>query len=706
MSLSNILQVAYSGISASQAALRSVTNNIANVNTPGYSRQQVVMETHAYGGEVAGVKIGQIRRVTDQFLEKAVYSASGDTGRYSVMQQFHDRLQGFIGSSDSKTGIGARLDSIFAAMATLAGDAADTVRRQGAIDSIARFTEEVQSLSGQIQALRTDASNQAMDTVNTINDLLARIHDLNPRIVQLKVTNGDASALEEQRAQALAELSSLIDIRTVDAGNGAIHLVTANGTTLLDDTLYKLDYPSPGVVSIETNFPQIRLLAVPKGGGAPKDTGMVLDGNLSSGRLKGLLDLRDKELPAIAATLGEMARAFADEMNAIHNAHSAVPAPQVLSGRQTGLLGTDPHGFTGVSTFAVVNENGVVVASQTINFDTLPANATINDVVALINAGLGGQGTATFVNGQLSIKSNVAGGGVVVADDPANPASRGGRGFSHFFGLNDLLVSGQSTNPATGVKGTDAHGFAPGGSMYLEVRDANNRIIGSYTLNVTGTSFDDLLAQLNSPAGLGNYMTFSLDAQGQLVSAPKPGFSGAEIHLVSDTTSRGGTGVSFSAFFGLGHAKQAAFASDLAVRPDIQSNPSRLALARFNPAAAPGTPALGEGDNHGANALFDLGSRKVGFGKAGDLTPVSATLSQYMGFLLGDAALKAQRADAGTADSTALLTTVVQRRDDFSGVNLDEELNNMIVFQNSYNAAARLMTTAKEMFDTLLAIPQ
>ncbi|MCH8685480.1 flagellar basal body rod C-terminal domain-containing protein [Pedomonas mirosovicensis] len=68
--------------------------------------------------------------------------------------------------------------------------------------------------------------------------------------------------------------------------------------------------------------------------------------------------------------------------------------------------------------------------------------------------------------------------------------------------------------------------------------------------------------------------------------------------------------------------------------------------------------------------------------------------------------MKAQRADTGAADANTLLTTVVQRRDDYSGVNLDEELSNMIVFQNSYNAAARLITTAKEMYDTLLAVVQ
>ena len=705
MTLSNILQTAYTGIAASQTALRSVSNNISNVNTAGYSREQVMFEAHSYGGNVSGVKIGQIRRVTDQFLEKAVYTAGADVGRYSIMQQFHDRLQAFIGSSDSKTGLSASLGKIFTTLSTLSANTSDSVRRQGAIDSLDRFAGEVEALAAQVQTLRADTSNQIMETVGTVNDLLARIHELNPRIVALKVTNSNASALEEQRAQALEQLSQLMDIRTVDAGNGAVHVVTSSGTTLLDHSLYQLDYPSPGTVVPETNFSQIRLMAVHVGTGVKTDTGKVMDGDLASGKLKGLLDMRDKELPAVAASLGELARAFMEELNAVHNAHSAVPAPATLSGKQTGMLGTDRHGFTGSSTFAVVDQAGRVVASTVVDFDAL-AGGSINDVIAAINAGLGGAGTASFANGKLQISATGAGNGVVVADDAASPSNRAGKGFSHFFGLNDLISSKYNTNFATGVAGTDSHGFAPGGSVHMEIRDTSNRIIASYTLPMTGGSFNDMLANLNSPAGLGNYMTFSLDARGQLVSTPKPGYSSAQIHVVSDTTSRGDTGVSFNSFFGLDRSSQAKIATSMSVRPDIASNPFNMALARYDGTAGVGDLAIGIGDQHGANALFDISNGKFSFGRAGDIAEVSASLSEYLGLLMGDAAMKAQRSDSGTADAAALFTTVVQRRDDHSGVNLDEELSNMVVFQNSYNAAARLMTTAKEMYDTLLSVAQ
>lgn len=706
MSISSIIHSAYSGLAASQTALRSVSGNIANVNTPGYGREEVTLESLAYGGMTGGVKIGQIRRVTDQFLENAVYSAGGDAGRFSKLQEFHDRLQGLIGSPDSKSGIGARMNNIFTAVATVAADPADAVRRQGVIDSIQRFTDEVGRLSDDIQKLRADASNQAMETVKTINSLLARIHELNPRIVREKVVSGNIGALQEQRAQALEQLSQLIDVRPVEMEDGSIHVATASGLVLVDKTVRELDYVSPGSAAPETNFPQIRVLSVNSGTGEKTDTKTALDGEIRSGRLKGLLELRDQDLPAIAASLGEMARSFMDQVNAVHNSNAAVPPPNRLSGSQTGLIGTDPHGFKGISTFAVTDQAGKVVAKTTVDFNALPPGTTLDDVITQINTGLGGAGTVSLAGGRMAIQATDPSHGVVIADDPANPSSRGGRGFSHYFGLNDLVVANQPSNFATGVKGSDPHGFLPGGTMHMELRDTSNRIIGSYTLSISGSTFDDMLTDLNAPGGLGNYMTFSLSAEGQLIATPKPGYSGAQIHVVSDTTNRGGTGTTVGAFFGVGHGVKAKSTIGMNVRKDIQNNPYMLSLAKFELSAAVGSVALGRGDQRGAAALRDLSTASLKFEQAGGVAAVTASLSQYMGFVLGDAAMKAQRAEASAEDSDALLSNVTKRRNDFSGVNLDEEMSNMLVFQNSYNASARLMTTARDMYDTLLSLVQ
>ncbi|RME65427.1 MAG: flagellar biosynthesis protein FlgK, partial [Alphaproteobacteria bacterium] len=327
----------------------------------------------------------------------------------------------------------------------------------------------------------------------------------------------------------------------------------------------------------------------------------------------------------------------------------------------------------------------------------------VNDLIAAVNAGLGGNGTLSLAGGVLRFDA-AAGLGAVVVDDPANPSQRAGRGFAHFFGLNDLLQAQVPSHFETGFAGTDAHGFGAGETVSFELRDAANRTFASYTLTVSGASFDDLLADLNAPAGLGNFGSFAIDGNGQVRFTPNAGFENLSPRVLSDSTNRGGTGVTFSDLFGLKHGTLANAARDLRVKSDIDSNPQRLSLAKFDRAAAPGAVAIGNGDNRGALALADLQLASANFNRAGSLSQLTTSLSQYTAFVLGEAALKAESATRSFEDADALRQDVTQRRDDFSGVNLDEELANMVVFQNAYAASARMLNTARELYDMLLQL--
>jgi flagellar hook-associated protein 1 FlgK len=172
----------------------------------------------------------------------------------------------------------------------------------------------------------------------------------------------------------------------------------------------------------------------------------------------------------------------------------------------------------------------------------------------------------------------------------------------------------------------------------------------------------------------------------------------------SDSTGRGTTGVSFSEFFGLGDRYRMDAAFSMAVRQDIIDDPSKLALASLDTAAAAGIPALTTGDNSGANALIDLADSKLSFLAAGNLPSITTSLSEYAGYYLSALGMEASQLQSMSDDREALASEIRNRRDSLSGVNIDEELANMIIYQNAYNAAARLITTANEMFDTLLTI--
>src|SRR5690606_3013279 len=113
---------------------------------------------------------------------------------------------------------------------------------------------------------------------------------------------------------------------------------------------------------------------------------------------------------------------------------------------------------------------------------------------------------------------------------------------------------------------------------------------------------------------------------------------------------------------------------------------------------------VGIGDGSGALALQSIQSAAVAFDPAGDLSAVRATLGDYAGQILARSGQEAARSESLAADRDALMQELTARRDSVIGVNLDEELSNMIVFQTAYNAAARMITTANQMYDALLSI--
>ena len=128
-------------------------------------------------------------------------------------------------------------------------------------------------------------------------------------------------------------------------------------------------------------------------------------------------------------------------------------------------------------------------------------------------------------------------------------------------------------------------------------------------------------------------------------------------------------------------------------------DPAQLPLARLNLAATVGQKAIGAGDIRGAADFVDRLATAVDLGKDGVVA-----IGRFSGQLIGSAGTQAAAAEATLTDATARRDDAVNRRDNFSGVNIDEELAQMVVLQNSYSAAARVLTTASQMYDTLIAM--
>ncbi|MBO9516282.1 MAG: flagellar hook-associated protein FlgK [Variovorax sp.] len=691
MALNDILGTAVSGLTAAQAGLRAVSNNIANVGVAGYAREKVNLSTSVVGGKVSGVVVGEPTRVADRFLESTVYTRSGDYGRAEVTSNYMDRLQALLGQPGADSGLPARLDQISASAVAMTGSQAST-------QTVAQFTNDVQDaldsmqqMDKDVSQLRSDVESEVGYSVDKINTLLQRINDLNSTVAQATGLGRSAGGAADQRMSAIEELSGLMQINVRDQPDGRVYIESSNGQVLLDKRLRQLSYATTGAGSQPT-YPPIEI----RFGQPDAATGDQIDSAAIGGKLGGLLDLRDRALPAFSEQLGTLFTGLSQALNSVSNAGSTVPPPTTLTGHNSGLVGSDRLGFTGAATFAVTKADGTMVASTKVDFDALGPTATIDDMVNAINTGLGGAGTASFVNGTLSITANGAGNGVAVGQDPTSPSARGGQGVSQFFGLNDLVRSDSSSLVPSGFASSDPHGFAAGETAQIVLRDSSGRALTSYTLTPTaGGTFGDIVNDLNG-SPLSNFGTFSLDDAGRLRFQAAPSVAGATLSIPSDSTDRFGTGRSLSQLMNLTGASSGL---DMAqVRPEVLADPTKLGLAQLQNVAV-GAKALGTGDTRGATAFVNKLGSAIDLGKDGKFT-----VDAFASNLMGKIGLSANQAQGQLADASARRDDAVNRRDSFAGVNIDEELSQMVVLQNSYSAAARVITTANDMYDTLLGM--
>jgi flagellar hook-associated protein 1 len=697
MSLNAILNSGVTGMLSHQAALNVTANNVANVQTDGYARKVVDYGAIVVDGIGAGVEISEVRRVTDEFIAKELRLATAGSEQYKAMSEIHAQLQSLLGDPADNKSLTGKLDSMNAAFAALSVDPSMSIARSAALSQIEGFGIETDRLLTQIQQLRKEADSHIAEEVVVVNEAILRIHELNLEIKSATISNQPVGELLDQRDQALTEISKIMDIKTYPMNDGAIAVVTEAGQQLLDFQPRQLVYSPAALVTAETQFDQISINVYDVDSKTIAATGQPLDPELQSGSMRGWLDMRNIELPNMAAQIGALASGVAEQFNAVHNDNISVPPPATLTGRNTGVVAGDAHGFTGQATFYSFDASNNIQSSYTVDFDS-PGTTTIANVLAEVNGALGA-GTLSLTNGALTMTAQGGATGVGIAQDATSPSARGGRGFSHFFGMNNLISAKIDTSFDTGLTAGNAHGFTGVSELVFKGPDGQEPITMTLDFGAIGGSMGDVVTALNG--GLSPYAVASLDANGALKFSNGSGFDNYSINVVSDSTDRAGTGTSFSQMFGVGVRYPGDAGLEYGVMADISADPELLALAKIDPT---GTPAITIADNRGALALQDLATATMAFDTIGGLTGSTVTVTDYAAQVLAKAGLDAARADSLQSDREALSGALNSRMQEVSGVNMDEELANLIIYQNAYNASARLITTAREMYDVLLTM--
>ena len=710
MSLSGIMSSALSALQTNTEALRVTSNNISNLNTTGYARRVVNEQTQSYGGQLGGVDIATVERVIDQYLGKETLSATGTSSQYDTQASMYGQLNGILGAPGDDTALTTQLTNVSTALGQAVLAPTDSATQLGALSSFQSLATQISSLAGQIQGLRSQADQQIASATSQANTLIKQIYQLNAQARQDTISGSTDSATFDQRDQAVASLAAIVGIRTQTQPDGSINVTTDDGTSLVGTTYGQLSYS--GGSAAGGTYPPIMLTNIDPSTGKTVGNAQALDSHIGSGQIRGLLDMRDKDLADASEQLGELARSTAAAYNAQHNANTAFPPPTTLSGRDTGLLSSDALNFTGKTTIAVTDSSGNLVSRVDVDFDagtmsvdgSAPTSfgATVGGFTSALNSALGSNGTASFTDGELSISAS-GGNGVAIKDDATAPASRGGSGFSQFFGLNDLFRTATPSILSTGLSAGDAGGFAAGGEIDLALKGPDGAIVKQAKVPITSSmTIGDVISALNTQ--MGGTVSFALNADGSLSETPANPAN--DLTVTSDSTTRGGTGMSFSALFGLGDQQAANFATGFAVNPSIANSPQTLAFAQLNidSTTVAGDSVVGHGDSSGALALQNVGNNAQNFMAAGGFSARSGTLGDYAASIYQDIALASQTATSNQTAQDDRLQEAQSRQSSVSGVSLDEELTNMQTYQQAYSASARVLTVVQQLYTTLLQI--
>jgi flagellar hook-associated protein 1 FlgK len=711
VSLNGITASAVSALKTNSAALSVVSNNVSNLNTPGYARRVVNLQTLSAAGQLMGVDIASIQRVTDQFLAQEQLSAGGGASQYDTMAGLFSQLNGVLGGPGDNQSLATGLTNLASAFATASQAPTSSAGRTGVMNALDNLGANFSNVFGTISDLRNQIDQQTVNSISSTNTLIKQIFDLNTQIKTSTATGDQSSALLDQRDVALNKLAQVMGIKTGTNPDGSLNVSTTDGINLVSNTYASLSYTGGAQLGA---FGNITIQDVNPSNGQPIGAGTALDPHLSGGSLKGLIDMRDQVLGGLSQTLGNLAQQTSLAFNGQANANAAYPPPTSLTGRNTGLVSTDGLNFAGKTTIAVANASGNLVSridvdfgAGTLSVDGGPATAigaTVGSFTTALNTALGANGSASFANGQLSISATGTN-GILVQDDATTPSLRGTTGFSQFFGLNDVFKAQNSSITATGLTAADSSGLAVGGVIALSLKGPSGDIVKNVSVTtLAGQTIGNVVTALN--AALGGAATFTLNPDGSISTANSALYPGYTLNVTNDSTQRGTTGVSFTQLFGLGANTQSQMAAGFGLTATVSANPARLGFASpaITPASVAGDTVVSAGDNAGAIALQNLINKPQNFHAAGGIAAQVASLSDYAATFYQNLSTQSNAITAHQTTQDDRLTEANSRVTSNSGVNLDEELTALTSYQQAYSAGARILTVVDQLYQTLLGI--
>ena len=711
--ITSALRTAQSGLLTIQSALDAVANNIANVNSAGYSRKIVSTDTRVVAGAGAGVQISEITRAIDENLLKSLRMEISSFHNYETQQSFYERIQTIFGAPSDNNSISHNISQFTQALQSLSLSPEKSVDQTEMVRRARDMTQQLQDMSTTIQELRLVADQSITSTVAEINRLSASLGDLNDKIIRNQSSSRDVTDLKDQRDQGIDELAKLIDIRYFYRSDGDVVVFTSAGRTLVDNVPATLTHAAASSVTATTTHAEGDLAGLYVG---TPIAGNDITNDIAGGSLKGYIDLRDTVLPNMQSQLDELAAEIRDNFNQIHNRGVAFPGHQSMTGTRNFVdSNAQTLTYSGTEDTAVTLFDNSGNQSATTTIRTLTGGAgpfTVDAMAAALQTWLQANGTATATvtaaSGQLVVSLNSTSQNLTFRDQATSTAGSAAgdatisfdanadlvtdetvSGFTNFFGLNDFFVDGLPDN----IHESDVidSGFSASAAT-LTFRDSTG-LLGSVAV-ASGDGLSEIAAKINAanvtvtatvvPDGSGNRLRFSHNNGASMTVTE----AGANTLLTT---------------LGM-HKADVRVASSLSVRADIATTPSKIASGAVQWDATRGTGGeylVSIGDDTTISAMVAAFTGTNAFDQSGGLADLTISFEDYAAAILSTSANMSNTNETNRIYQEDLVSSLQLKSDSVRGVNLDEEMANLILFEQAYSSAARIISVIQKMFDAL-----
>lgn len=631
MSTSTLMSIGTRAMNAAYAQLMTASNNIANANTPGYSRQSVLLAPtegqytgSGYFGR--GVTVQSVTRASNAFLTQQAQvtgsAAAGDSARSSLLQQ----LEKVFGTDSA--GLGAAANGVINAWSDLASTPGDLSARQAVIGALNSFAALASSQSSSLAQMQSGVVQDVGNTVTAVNAQLAQLAQLNQSIVQASGNGQAPNDLLDQRDALIAKIGQSLQVSTVAAPDGSTSVFTLSGQSLVLGA-----QANQLVAQADACDPQRVAVAVKVGSQTTPFDATALGG----GSIAGQLAFQNNDLVDARNRLGQLVAGFAGALNRQQSLGLD------LSGQPgAALLQLSPPQALPAATNATVGGSFSAAVNLTI---TDPTALQASEYVFAVDPAHAGHYTVTRLSDG-RVTSNVADGDTVdgFAIHVASPLAAGDR-----FLLQPVSTAADSVQ----VAASDPRALAAASPLTVSAPAANTGTAGITRFAVTNAPtqpYQALTLKFTSAAGDWQLCDAggTVQASGTLVAGQPIVYNGFALSLSG--------------------APAAGDQFNLAPTPyPAADNGNALAIDAMAQSPVVGGATVTDAY---AQLLADVGSRSAGAQSASQIST-----------------------QAAAAASSALSSEV--------GVNLDEEAARLMQYQQSYQAAAKILQTAQSVLDTL-----